>query len=429
MNKKQGKVLIVCGGSYGSESKGLVACELVKNEKIDYIVRTGAINAGHTTSPYKGKFYKTQQIPVAWVHAKVKLVIGAGAYVSPEILDQEIKEIEKATGQNLKDRLFIDQRCGAHLLKHHQMEAGMHERMGSTGEGCSAALKDKIDRKFDYQMFRDTDYAKKNDGKHFQIVDTVAMLNDAYDRGKKILLEGTQGTMLDLHLSHYPYCTSRQTIAASWLAEAGLSPTMNIEVVQVNRTFPIRVAGNSGPFVNETSWVELAREINKKRLVFGLKPLVSPTAIDEFEDTQKVTQIDWKLPVGDPQFWSPETRVKYSTELSRIHNEVLKRLPDATIKELKKFFEITTVTKKLRRVARLDLAELDYAISLNRPTYIVLNFLNYQFPSLYELKPNQSWKISPEAKKIREYIKDLELATDVEIRYINVSPFNIQKVK
>jgi hypothetical protein len=80
---------------------------------------------------------------------------------------------------------------------------------------------------------------------------------------------------------------------------------------------------------------------------------------------------------------------------------------------------MTTVTKKLRRIAMLDISELKYAIRLNRPKYIVLNFMNYLFPSLYELKPNQSWKDCKEAKNIRTWLKWLEKEIGVEVRYIN----------
>jgi len=415
---KQGRVLIVQGGSYGSESKGLVCTELCRLEKIACAVRTGSINAGHTCY-YKGLAYKNQQIPVAWVSKGVNLVIGAGAYVSPEVLEKEIKTIEKATGKSLLNRLFIDQRCGAHLPIHAERETGMHERMGSTGEGCSEAIKDKMSRKFDYVMFKDTPYAKKNNGKHFQICDTVGMLHEAYDKGQTILLEGTQGTMLDLHLSHFPYCTSRQTTAANWVTEAGLSPAMNVEVVMVCRTFPIRVAGNSGPMPQEIEWQILAEAINNKRGSLGLSEFINSDILWSFTQTLNRIKIDWGMPNKPLCKYTNNERIKYSTELVTIHKQVFESLPTDEQIVLKRLFEMTTVTKKLRRIAMLDISELKYAIRLNRPKYIVLNFMNYLFPSLYELKPNQSWKDCKEAKNIRTWLKWLEKEIGVEVRYIN----------
>ena len=77
-----------------------------------------------------------------------------------------------------------------------------------------------------------------------------AEVNSALDAGKKILIEGTQGFGLSLyHSEYYPRCTSRDTTAAGFLAEVGVSPKMVTEIVVVFRTFPIRVAGAaSGSF-------------------------------------------------------------------------------------------------------------------------------------------------------------------------------------
>ena len=427
IKNKKGRIIVVQGGSYGSESKGLVCTELCRLEKIDISVRTGSINAGHTCY-YKGKAYKNQQIPVAWVSPKVKLVIGAGAYVSPEVLEREIKMIEKLIGKSLKGRLFIDKRCGAHLPIHAKRETGMHERMGSTGEGCSEAIKDKMSRKYDYIMFKDTPFAKKNDNKHFQIVDTVKMLHDCYDKGGVILLEGTQGTMLDLHLSHFPYCTSRQTTASAWLTEAGLSPAMNVEVVLVCRTFPIRVAGNSGPMPGEIEWQHLAEYVNesRKNKRLGLPELISVPSLRNFEDKLASVKESWNMPKKPLCEYTNDERIKYSTELVTLHKQVFENLPIEDQNELKKLFEMTTVTKKLRRIAMLDIEELKYAIRINRPKYLVMNFMNYAFPSLYELKPNQSWKDSLESREIRNFINYLKAKTGVFVKYINWCPQKIE---
>ena len=426
MKNKKGNIIIVVGGNYGSESKGLVTGHLAVDRKVKYAVRTGSINAGHSV-PYKGKMYKNQQIPVAWVNPRTKLVIGAGAYVSPEILSAEIKMIEKATGTSLKNRLFIDHRCGAHLPSHHNAEKGMHERMGSTGEGCSEAIKDKMSRSFDYVMFKDTTYAKRNDGRHFRIVDTVTMLNDAYDRGNTILLEGTQGTMLDLHLSHYPYCTSRQTIASSWLAEAGLSPSLNTEVVMVCRTFPIRVAGNSGPLPEELEWSTLAREINNKLVSAEMEPLVGAGSLDTFDNLQALLQKNWDMPVKPFDKYTSKERVTYSDKLVKIHKAILENIKPSVLADLKNFFETTTVTKKLRRIGRLNLDELRYAVKINRPSYIALNFLNYAFPHLYSVNKDTPYNKIPKVRQINAYLKHIEEYVGCKIKFVNWSPWTITK--
>lgn len=84
----------------------------------------------------------------------------------------------------------------------------------------------------------------------------------AVDRGKKVLIEGTQGSGLSLyHSPHYPKTTSRETNAAGFVSEVGLSPRLISEIVLVFRTFPIRVAGaQAGPLHDELTWEQLQVE-------------------------------------------------------------------------------------------------------------------------------------------------------------------------
>lgn len=418
MSKK--KIIVVVGGQYGSESKGLVVGSLARERYADICIRTGSVNAGHTVM-YKGKPYVNQLIPVGWVQETADLVIGAGAYVEQEALDREATMITEATGQDVRERLFIDFRCGLHGKDHAKRESGLHERMGSTGKGCSEAIKDKMDRGFDYQLFAQTEGAKG-----YKIVDTVKMLNDAYDSGSQLLIEGTQGALLDLHMGHFPYVTSRQTQAAAWISECGLSPSLEYEVVLVCRTIPIRVAGNSGYMgTNEYSWPELARTLNAKCVKWGLEPIVDDGAIQEFVEMEASIAKTWRIPNPPFNKWPTEYRVKYSEQLVNIHRKVLSQLSEATVAELKKFFEITTVTKKLRRIAELDIPELKHAIQLNRPQYIVLNFLNYLFPTCRSCENASDLVDCPEWQDIATYIKNLEDQVGVPVRYVNTNPNGI----
>jgi adenylosuccinate synthase len=94
------------------------------------------------------------------------------------------------------------------------------------------------------------------------ITDVSAEANSAVDAGKKVLIEGTQGSGLSLyHSLHYPKTTSRDTNAAGFVSEVGLSPRLVSEVVLVFRTFPIRVAGaQAGPLKDEITWEQLQAE-------------------------------------------------------------------------------------------------------------------------------------------------------------------------
>lgn len=424
--KKQ-PIQIIQGGNYGSEAKGLVAGEMCKWNKVDYAVRTGSINAGHTVY-FRGKAYKMQQIPVGWVNPGTKLVIGAGAYVHAPTLKREIETINEATNRDVRARLYIDKRAAVHLDSHHNAEQGakLHERMGSTGEGVAAAIVDKMGRKFEYKLFSQTSECQDMG---LQVVDTVKMLNDAYDKGKLLLLEGTQGTMLDFHLGHYPFVTSRQTTATAWATEAGLSPSLEYEVALVVRAWPIRVAGNSGPLSQEVSWESFAERINNERVRFGQPPMVSPNALSKFRQALAKSAEELKMPGIDFAHWDAATRQRYSAELSAVHRKAFESLDDFTMTELKKLFEMTTVTKKLRRIAALDFDELRYAVMINRPSYVVLTFLNYTFPTLWEAN---SWKDilnSYVGEEVKRYIKKIEREIGVEVRYVNTNPLNLIKVR
>jgi hypothetical protein len=169
------------------------------------------------------------------------------------------------------------------------------------------------------------------------------------------------------------------------MMEAGLSPALPTDIVMGLRTFPIRVAGNSGPMLNEISWPTLAREINAKRERKGLDPLVAGWAIDQFESAVRMVAHSntFITPVGsdgtDQEQWGD--RVRYRVALSEVNKSALAALSDDTRRELSNLFEMTTVTKKLRRVARLTKPELERAARQIRPHQVVVTFLNYEFPT------------------------------------------------
>ena len=89
------------------------------------------------------------------------------------------------------------------------------------------------------------------------------MLRRLLSSNERVVIEGTQGFGLSLyHGGHYPKATSRDTTAGTFVGEAGLSPLDVDDVKMVIRTFPIRVAGDSGELPNETTWKAVAAEAN-----------------------------------------------------------------------------------------------------------------------------------------------------------------------
>jgi adenylosuccinate synthase len=373
-------VQIVVGGGWGSEAKGAIAAYLALKDEVDIGVRTGATNAGHTAY-YDGTPVVMQQLPVSFVNPNTSLVLGAGALIDVDILNREVELINRLTGRDVRERLTIDYRAYIHRTAHHDRAtaANRHHLMGATGKGCSEALIDRVRLRGldDWTVGHNPELFQG-----YQIADTEQLLNYAWDEGAKIQLEGTQGQLLDLYLGPYPYTTHKQTGPAQWMSEAGLSPALPTDVVMVIRTYPIRVAGNSGPMPLEISWPILAREINDKRTMAGLAPIVSEYAIAEFENAVRRASVSFDIPTGsdglDQHEWSD--RMYHRAALSELNKAALLLLPDEVRAELLNLFEMTTVTKKLRRVARLGDESLLAAARQIRPHRVALTFMNYAFP-------------------------------------------------
>lgn len=395
-------IVIVQGLQFGSEAKGAIAAYLCIKRNVNWAVRTGAVNAGHTvywpTSHPEARAFKMQQLPTGWVNPTTQLIIGAGAYVHPEILANEIAVVNQATGEDVRERLWIDDRASLHLPSHTGLAktADRHHLMGATGKGCSEAVVDKIkNRGRGVMLFKEwwkEDGHKLDALSKIRFNDTVAILHTAYDKGESILLEGTQGSALDLNLGPYPYTTHKPTQASQWVVEAGLSPNMEYEIVGVARTYPIRVAGNSGPMENETTWPNIARNINRLLMRRHMGQRVKSWAIEEFDKVwiEVARSGKYELPSRhdgsenyDLHQWRAEDRVRYRIALSELPADVMRGVTLATRNELENLFEFTTVTNKLRRVSEWNPQEVAWAAEINRVNWVALTFWNYSFPETW----------------------------------------------
>lgn len=257
-----GKILAVVGAQYGSEGKGVIVNYLA--DQFDIHVRVGGPNAGHSFV-HEGKVYKMQVIPCGWANPDAKVVIGRGALLNLRSFHKEL-EIIKDVYPDIEKRIMIDHRAGIldakFALQEGHTEGELHKRIGSTGEGVGAARIARISRDPDeFRMAKDTDY---REGIAHLLGDTVKFLNKANREGKSILLEGAQGSALSLIHGPWPYVTSHDTNAAQMAADIGLAPHLITDVMLVARTYPIRVAGNSGCLENELSWEEMSERLGKK---------------------------------------------------------------------------------------------------------------------------------------------------------------------
>jgi len=259
----------VVGGQFGSESKGAVTAWLAENSETQLMaVRVAGPNAGHTAvGILEGKAWALRTIPaVAVRHLSAGLIISAGSEIDPQVLADEIEQLEEA-GYNVLDRLWIDPQAtwlGPEFIEQ-EKAIGIQDRIGSTSKGIGAARAARIMRTAD--LVGDRMMSDERLGKMSKLrweIDTAALMHQHLREGGDVLIEGTQGYGLGLHAGYYPQCTSSDCRAIDFMAMAGISPwaaeVASVEPWVVCRTFPIRVAGNSGPLNDEITWEHMAAD-------------------------------------------------------------------------------------------------------------------------------------------------------------------------
>lgn len=253
---------VIFGGQYGSEGKGVIAAHIASD--YDIHIRVGAPNAGHSFIGPDRCIWKMQTVPCGWVNPKALLVIGRGGLIDPELLRREVEAIADVDS-TIYGRLMIDPLCGVLDKCFHEQEGGvdgeMHARIGSTGEGVGPAREARISR--DPQRFRLYGDLAADDPwfAQFEVPNTPELIERMRSTGNRVLLEGAQGQGLSLIHGPWPYCTSTDPGPAQLLADVGIPPRDLGRVISCMRTFPIRVAGNSGPLANETTWEMMSRRL------------------------------------------------------------------------------------------------------------------------------------------------------------------------
>jgi len=238
-------IAVIVGGQFGGEGKGKVTAYLSKRYKFDVVVRCGGPNSGHTVT-YNGKQIVLRQVPAGIVNTNAKLFLSAGCLINKNIL---LKEIESYG--LVPERLKID--SNAVIIRENYIEEekriSLDKRISSTCSGVGVAVAKRVLRSPDVRLAKDIPELKN------YITNVANEIHNLNKKGKKILIEGTQGFGLSLyHSPYYPYTTSRDTTASAFLSEVGISPRLVDYVIMVIRTYPIRVGGNSGPLPNEISW-------------------------------------------------------------------------------------------------------------------------------------------------------------------------------
>lgn len=245
-------ISIVVGGQFGSEGKGKVAHYLARELDAAAVVRVGGPNSGHTVVTPDGRQVIFRQLPTAAILAAPICVIPAGFYIDVDMLLSEVERVDL-----IPERLVIDP--SAMLISEgdsrRERKGRLRERIGSTLSGTGSAVNRRIMREVGIRFARDEIRLRP------YMRSAIEVLRDLLDRGRRIIIEGTQGFGLSLlHSVDYPYVTSRDTTAAGCLSEAGMSPLDVDDVVMVIRAFPIRVSGKSGRLPLEIDWPTVTSE-------------------------------------------------------------------------------------------------------------------------------------------------------------------------
>lgn len=244
-------VSIVVGGQYGSEGKGKVAALLGRHLSNPWHVRCGGPNSGHTVT-ISGQDVILRQVPCSADPSNARFCIAAGCVIDEAILLMELDLLDIPP-----ERIVVDPRAVLLEESDREEEGVRLKRIASTCSGTGFAQVRRILRGDDVRLAVHSESIRSR-----CTVDIVAqVLNRAIDSTEDVIIEGTQGFALSLlHGKDYPFVTSRDTTAAGFAMEVGISPRLVDHIILVLRTYPIRVGGTSGPFLNELTWDDVTRK-------------------------------------------------------------------------------------------------------------------------------------------------------------------------
>lgn len=314
-------------GQFGSSGKGKFNGTLAIREHIDFAISHNSVNASHIWVNAAGESYKFQHLPTSVVRPSIKVVLGAGASIC---LPQLLNEIED---WNLTpSTLFIHP--GAVVITDEDIRYEQEKlcRIASTMTGNGAALARKVMRAPGVVLAGDCEDLKP------YVTDTYTLIHEWLREGQTGILETAQG--FDLSIDHgmvwgtfyavhqaYPYCTSRNVDPLSFAGMTGVAHGMLGNVLLNLRTFPIRVGDGSNNKVDGLSGKDLSQAFSGA--------------------------------------YYPD-----QCELSWDEITACAKSPDPII-------EMTSLTKRVRRVFSFSDQQLKHITRTVQPHYISLNFVNY----------------------------------------------------
>ena len=276
--------VVVVGAQWGDEGKGKVVDLYAPYAEL--VVRyAGGANAGHTLV-VGGEKLILHLIPSGILHEQTKCVVGQGTVIDPAVFLKEIEALsERGVGTN--GRLLVSQRAHV-VLPHHKLIDELREKrsggaIGTTKRGIGPCYEDKVARRgirmgdlldrsgllsklaANLECWRPvaedlggtlptaeevaTRYAELGKALGAYIGDAAAIVRASVSANEKILLEGAQGTMLDIDNGTYPFVTSSNAVAGGACAGAGIGPTQIRSAIGIAKAYTTRVGG--GPFPTE----------------------------------------------------------------------------------------------------------------------------------------------------------------------------------
>ncbi|MBI5035702.1 adenylosuccinate synthase, partial [Candidatus Micrarchaeota archaeon] len=410
---------------WGDEGKGKIVDELCR--KFDVVVRyQGGNNAGHTVVA-DGKKFKLHLVPSGLVSGK-KSFIASSVVIDPKVLLDEISGL-KATPK----LLGVDFRVHVIMPWHKYLDAERDkgkDKIGTTGRGIGpvyeshasrwgirveelvdeSLLKEALGRSYpvydktlkmvygveampsEHEIFKE--YAEMGGKLKPFVADVSIEVNEALDKGKRVLFEGAQGVMLDNNFGTYPYVTSSQPLAGNVAASVGMCPKKLERIEAVVKAYTTRVG--EGPFPTELQGEE-AERLREKGGEFGTT-------------TGRPRRIGW-------------------LDLTMIN--LGKRLNGYTALHLTKL-DVLGGTKKLKvcTAYKLDSQKIDYFptqkewISKAEPQYIELDgfedLTQEEWTELVEASNEKGLAALP--AKAREYVEKIQKLTSLKVVSVSVGP-------
>ncbi|UCH29233.1 MAG: adenylosuccinate synthase [Myxococcales bacterium] len=276
--------VVVVGAQWGDEGKGKVVD--LYAPYADLVVRyAGGANAGHTLV-VGGEKLILHLIPSGILHEQTRCVVGQGTVIDPAVFLKEIEALDER-GVSTEGRLLVSQRAHV-VLPHHKLIDELRENksggaIGTTKRGIGPCYEDKVARRgvrmgdlLDAARLKSkldanlecwravaedlggnlpsaqeiaAQYADLGNALRAYIGDAAKIVRASIQGDEKILLEGAQGTMLDIDNGTYPFVTSSNAVAGGACAGAGIGPTDIGSAIGIAKAYTTRVGG--GPFPTE----------------------------------------------------------------------------------------------------------------------------------------------------------------------------------